>query len=326
MNLTTFPGKPQSWKITGPAENSSITDTAVELEWNTPAYSTVTRSLPIDPVAAEGSPLVRLGGRIERLGGAASDRSLAWQARFLITYRRAGEVLQYGAVTGVNGQYTHQHFEYLVQPPAGSDAIELHWQLRSAGHWRLTGLDVSAVSINSHYHYAAAGLIACWSLYLGWLAMVVVRSASRASMLAMLASVCVIVAGTGMGQPTMTSLVQPVVSLFWSWYPGEHVPGVQSLLKAGHVAAFMLLTGLLLKLRRSLALSVAGSLLLCLTLAAASESLQRHRFNRSPELRDVLIDSIGIALALSCFVLWRWFRSRRERASCTASAVPVSRT
>jgi len=47
----------------------------------------------------------------------------------------------------------------------------------------------------------------------------------------------------------------------------------------------------------------------CLLLAVASEVLQRHSFSRNPQLADLFLDGLGIAIALA---IYTFFTAKRQ--------------
>lgn len=324
--LAALPMDASAWRLRGDAGTLMAPNDGDGLVLSNPDGERVvaTLAMPLALPSAKGGErrTLRLRGRFERLGPASFSLDDARRTRlFLRWFDAAGERQGYGAVVRFAGQFRTRRFERVTEVPDGVTRAEFVMVADRAGAWRFDDVNVDRVEPAPYYPAVLVALALAWTVAIVWLFATMLRGASR-SLVGVLGGVlAVLVAGVALAQSRMEVLLEPVTATLATRLPDALVPSAQTLLKGGHAAGFGLLALLLVVLRRALGLSTVGAVALGLSLAFASEALQRHRPNRSADLGDVGIDAMGMAVALALWFAGSALARRRARTASVTREV-----
>jgi len=199
----------------------------------------------------------------------------------------------------------------LVTLPMGNEILELGLLAPPNLEWRVSGLTVTSVTEHRRYAQSFSAVIALWGLTVLW---VVVKAWRRSRVPTAL--IGVVIAGVLVGVLSSRSQVVSAFHLIAKSVAsiGGEVTANQfsSFMQAGHVILFAVLTLFALILRQRWLVQTWQVITGIFVLAIATEALQRHALGRSPDIQDLLFDTLGIMAGWMLFSVFRRLRRRSK--------------
>ena len=169
---------------------------------------------------------------------------------------------------------------------------------------------IQVVRRNAAYTPILAVLATICLLWFAWVARFAWRRIPAASLWWPGIALLTIITGVVSSSQLLRQLILPVVGWLSATLHITPVTAMAILYKLGHALLFAAFTGFLLRLRGHLRVGLMDIGLFVLLLAAITECLQLFLLNRDAAVIDVVIDAIGIALAM---LLARLFQAGRSR-------------
>jgi len=186
------------------------------------------------------------------------------------------------------------HIDEIIELKGRPEQVELSLITSANSNWRLSNLSFSAVREHSRYNISFSALIGLWALTLFW----GLTKAWRRSPLPTLAVgglLALVLLGVLSSRGQMLNLFSWFVGVATS-IGGKLTKGdFSGLMQFGHIGMFCALTVVALVFRWRWKLNYSQIILGVVVLTIATEALQRHAFGRSPNMQDIIFDSLGIA-------------------------------
>ncbi len=216
-----------------------------------------------------------------------------------------------------DGTWDWQHFSKVVSIPSSAYRFEVHFRvLDTTGEMRLRGLSLLPATENAYFLSMKIALFALWCFAGAWLLWPFAQYLLKNPQAAI--GLCAIAVTLGIGimlpESVLIKIEAPLRNITpdfimdpWRWFlfSINHIAPIVSkheLAKLGHLVMFALLTFYALKLRQRI--SPITIITILLLLAPLSETLQQFASQRTPTLKDMYIDSIGIILGFIAYSIY----------------------
>ena len=306
LDLSELATDAEPWQRKGKSGNVDLTADGIvlELQKRKKLQVRLYKHFDWDADVAAGSTHLLVSGKMERLSDFTHHRRFSDRPAFSIRLRDDGSRNGIGMVSRARGTQQAEQFVELIKPTSGSDELQIFWRIFVPGEWRLSDLQIRAVTESPIYRVLLMALLA----QLFCLGLFVVYALFSKLKLWQSAGFSIAAAVTITFAMAAQATVGEIRSLVMQIFPGGAIHFFE-MQKAGHVIAFMVLAFIAMKFHRRLHTTYYEVAAFLFALALLTEALQRHSVGRSPRLMDIGYDAAGIVLG---FIIY-WLLARNWR-------------
>lgn len=291
------------WRIQAEPEEVSFTESGITIRRTNQGMTRVRADLPLDwqPSTIDGKKFVRVSILMERLSESRYQRIAVDRPTFVLRQATIDKQQRKGIVLRSDGLRERHRIAGVIPMVDDVALLELFWQMKSSGQWRLSDLKIELLQYSSTYQWMAQLQIALAILILSIIAITTFRLLNAAQSVLLVGVVGITIAMTVVG----LNRFEQLRGVFYDKLPPVILQNLAltdyELQKVGHIIAFFAITLIALWLRRRLKTTALQLVTIMLLLAFLTEAYQRHSMTRTSSLADIGIDAAGIALAVLCW-------------------------
>lgn len=311
-----FPGDTELWQRAGDWSNVTIDDEQVTVFRETENRSYAKRHIDLSAYPSLTDYRLRVRGEVHTNKKVENPEDTRGASYMVWLEDIAGENIQYYTVQGLTGDQDSYQSERILNIDETVSAITLVLNSRdSLSSFSLTNASAELLSVTLLYRIAALALIIAWMAIAVLTALWLRQYASRKTFVLVGVLLAAIIIGVMLPETFNIPFIDPLYQQIQHLLPVSDIGSGGLVYKLGHFLFFFLTSVLLMKQARSLPISrveIAGIMFL---LAVATEGMQLHLPNRSTQVFDIGVDSLGILLAWFLAILLGRKRSGRSRRS-----------
>ena len=297
--LDGFPGDSSQWQAAGDWSNVDIGEERITVHRESDDRSYAKRRFVLPEYPARADHQLRIRGVIQANNSITGNLSDTRGAAYMVWLEGAdGEIERYATVRDLAGDQQIYQAQRILAIPDSVSAIVLVMNTRdSEGSFSLIDASAEIVSVTTLYLALATVLLVSWLIVAAFAALWLFRYTSlRTALMTGLLGGAIVV-GVLLPETITIPFVEPLFQRLAQWLPLAGTESGEFTYKIGHFL-FFFLTSLVL-MRRTGAIPITRLQIACimLLLAVATEGMQLHLLNRSTQLFDIGVDTLGILLA-----------------------------
>lgn len=295
------------WSIAGEPQGVQFDPDGITLTLKEPGMLRVrlTEAIDLQRFAAQGMQFLHI---TTQMSSASQKHFVADPTRRPIFYAKSwsgDSVDLYGAVARLNGLESGAAISRLLAVSPLADRLDVTFQIRTPGVWRISDLKVLPVAEVAHYDRIKQVLMGISAVLALACFVALVRVLSVTQWLLLSAVIVPALLLAGISNRAMKMAIERVQGVLHQHMPELMLVSNFGLQKLGHLLAFMAITAFLMLLRTRLRLSGLQVVCILLALALFTEAIQQLQPGRSPSVFDLVVDASGIVAGIVIAWLFR---------------------